>query len=86
MISISVAGLGALVALFSFRWQQATRVLKVVVLLVAITSGGLMVKTAHLGGQIRHTEIRNDAIVQNSNEKGGDNEGNAGQQKETDDD
>ncbi|MGZ5190237.1 MAG: hypothetical protein ACXWCZ_04410 [Flavisolibacter sp.] len=65
MISIAAAGLLALVALFSARWQEASRVFKFVVLLFAITSGGLMVQTAHLGGQIRHTEIRNGAALQN---------------------
>ena len=86
MISIAVAGLAALTALFSFRRQIATRVSKVVVLLLAIASGGLMAQTAHLGGQIRHTEIRNSVAFQNGNENGGQNEGNAGQQQEEDDD
>lgn len=86
MISIAAAGLAALTALFSFRWQIATRVLKVVVLLLAITSGGLMAQTAHLGGQIRHTEIRTGVAVQNGNQNGGENEGNAGQQQQKDDD
>ncbi|RYY43686.1 MAG: hypothetical protein EOO06_19340 [Chitinophagaceae bacterium] len=86
MISIAAAGFAALAALFSFRWQIVTRVLKVVVLLLAITSGGLMAQTAHLGGQIRHTEIRTGVAVQNGNENGGENEGNAGQQQQKDDD
>lgn len=86
MIAITVAGLAALAALFSFKWQLATRVFKVVILLLAITSGGLMVQTAHLGGQIRHTEIRSGVVLQNGNENGGQNEGNAGQQQEKDDD
>lgn len=86
MISIAVAGLAALAALFSFKWQIATRVFKVVVLLLAIASGGLMVQTAHLGGQIRHTEIRSGVALQIDNENGGEKEGNAGQQQENDDD
>ena len=86
MITIAVAGLTALAALFAFRWQIATRVFKVVVLLLAIASGGLMAQTAHLGGQIRHTEIRNSVAFQNGNENGGQNEGNAGKQQEEDDD
>jgi hypothetical protein len=43
------------------------------VLLLAIASGGLMAQTAHLGGQIRHTEIRNGIAQQNVNEAGGTN-------------
>ena len=86
MISIATTGLLALAALFFFRWQIATRVLKGVVLLLAITSGGLMAQTAHLGGQIRHTEIRSGIAVQSGNENGGLNEVNAGQQQARDND
>lgn len=78
MISISVAGLAALAALISLRWQVPSRFFRVVVLLLALASGGLMVQTAHLGGQIRHTEIRNNVALQN--------EVNVDQQKEKDDD
>jgi uncharacterized membrane protein len=85
MIAISAAGLAALAALFSFRWQTATRVFRIVVLLLAIASGGLMAQTAHLGGQIRHTEIRNGAAGQNGNENSGEKGGDAGQQQEDDD-
>jgi uncharacterized membrane protein len=77
MVSVSAAGLLALAALFLFRWQVASRVFKLVVLLLAITSAGLMAQTAHLGGQIRHTEIRNGIVLQNGNEAGGDNESHA---------
>lgn len=88
LISITVAGISALIALFSFRWFVAARVLKALVLLFAIASGGLMAQTAHLGGQIRHTEIRNGIAAQNGNEGGGKNEmpGNSDQQQEQDDD
>ena len=76
MVSISAAGLLALAALFSFRWQVASHVFKMVVFLFAITSAGLMAQTAHLGGQIRHTEIRNGVVLQNGNEAGGENKSN----------
>ncbi len=45
-----------------------------------------MAQTAHMGGQIRHTEIRNGVALQNGNENSGENEGKVGQQKEKDDD
>ena len=80
MVSISAAGLLALTALFSFRWQVASHVFKMVVLLLAITSAGLMAQTAHLGGQIRHTEIRNGVALQNGNEAGGENKSNGDQE------
>ncbi len=87
MISIAAAGISALVALFSYRWFRVVRLLKVLVLLLAIISGGLMAQTAHLGGQIRHTEIRNALTAQNGNEDGEKNEmqGNSHQQQEQDD-
>ena len=83
MISIAAAGLLALAALISFSWFLAARLLKVGVLLLTLTSGGLMVQTAHLGGQIRHTEIRNGVTASNGNEAG---ENNDNQQKEEDND
>ena len=86
MISIAAAGLLALAALFSFRWQITACIFKVIVLLLVITSGGLMAQTAHLGGQIRHTEIRSGVALQNGNRNGGENEGNAGHQQEKDHD
>ncbi len=68
MISIAAAALMALIALVSARRQTAARVFKVIILLLAITSGGLMAQTAHLGGQIRHTEIRSSIALQNGSE------------------
>lgn len=87
MISITIAGISALVALFSFRWFRVARFLRVLVLLLVIISGGLMAQTAHLGGQIRHTEIRNALTAQNGNEYGEEKEmqANSNQQQEHDD-
>ena len=87
MISITIAGISALVALFSFRWFRVARFLRVLVLLLVIMSGGLMAQTAHLGGQIRHTEIRNALTAQNGNEEGEEKEmqANSNQQQEQDD-
>jgi uncharacterized membrane protein len=86
MISIAAAGLFAFAALFSFRWQVTSRLLKMVVLVLAVTSGGLMAQTAHLGGQIRHTEIRNGIAMQEGNEAGDENDGSGNPQQEKDDD
>ena len=87
MISIAAAGISALIALFSSGWFVVARVFKVLVLLLAITSGGLMAQTAHLGGQIRHTEIRNGFAAHSGNDEGGKNDlqGNSNQQEEQDD-
>lgn len=69
MISICAAGLTALAALLTFTWQKTFRISKVVVLLLALVASGLMIQTAHLGGQIRHSEIRNGFTVQNGKYK-----------------
>jgi hypothetical protein len=68
MISVVAAGAAALFAFFSFKWIAFAKVSKVLVLILSLTTGGLMVQTAHLGGQIRHSEIRSGATVQDGNE------------------
>jgi uncharacterized membrane protein len=68
MISIIAAGVAALLAFFSFKRIAISRISKMVVLVLSIATGGLMAQTAHLGGQIRHSEIRSGAVVQNGNE------------------
>jgi hypothetical protein len=45
-----------------------------------------MVQTAHLGGQIRHTEIRKGVAFQNATEAGGENENNGNNQQMNEDD
>lgn len=85
MVSIVAGGLLALAALISFRWFLAARLLKVGVLVLTFISGGLMIQTAHLGGQIRHTEIRNGMTAANENERG-ESQINDPRQKEEDND
>ena len=70
MFSIVIGGVLALIALFTVQWRMAN-VVKIVLFIFAIISGGLMVQTAHLGGHIRHSEISSN--VQGQNEMG--NEG-----------
>ncbi len=66
LIAISASGLVSLVVLFLSKQQALVRLGKIVILLLAIASSALMLQTAHLGGQIRHTEIRSAAVGQNS--------------------
>ena len=86
LISIAAGGAVALAALFFSRWLRAARFLKVGVLLFAIVSGVLMVQTAHLGGQIRHTEIRSNVSLQSDQVIGGDNAVNETGQEQKDED
>lgn len=84
MIAIAAAGLVALMALFSFKWMAPARIFKVLVLVLAITSCGLMAQTAHLGGQIRHTEIRNGVALTPANEASNEAGGTNNEQQEND--
>ena len=73
LISIIVAGILALAAFFANRWKNVSKILNVAVLAAALVTGGLMARTAHLGGQIRHSEIRDGNLAQadeNSQEDG----------------
>lgn len=58
LISISSTGLAALIAVLTWKWRSIARILSIIVLLLALISGGMMVQTAHLGGLIRHSELR----------------------------
>jgi uncharacterized membrane protein len=82
MIAISVAGFFALAAIVLQRWLNTARIARIFVLLISLVSAGLMIQTAHLGGQIRHSEIRNSASLQ----QGGENENNYNDGQKTDDD
>ncbi|OYW16158.1 MAG: hypothetical protein B7Z54_09810, partial [Sphingobacteriales bacterium 12-47-4] len=85
LISILATGLLSLVSLFTSKHLALTRISKLVVLVLAIGSAGIMAQTAHLGGQIRHTEIRGAVGGQNdqlNGESGGAAE--AGEEKDDD--
>lgn len=66
LVFIIATGLMALIGLLVSRTLVASTI-KVVVLFLALASGGLMVQTAHLGGQIRHSEIRSNTVAQTEN-------------------
>jgi uncharacterized membrane protein len=56
-------GAGALVTLWVFRRRAIPRSLSVVALAFTMLTSGFVGYTAHLGGQIRHTEIRGDGAA-----------------------
>lgn len=56
-------GAGALVALWVFRRRAIPRMLSVLALVFTMATTGFVAYTAHLGGQIRHTEIRGGAVA-----------------------
>lgn len=64
LIAILTAAVLALVSLLKFLSAPIASRMAVAVLMVSLVSTGLMAQTAHLGGQIRHTEIRQGAVQQ----------------------
>ncbi len=85
MIAISVAGGLSLIALLLYKQPMILKAAKLLVLAVALISGGLMTQTAHLGGQIRHSEIRTGAASQNPNEAGNEKGGQENDNEKDDD-
>jgi uncharacterized membrane protein len=59
-IALELLGVAALAALWAARRNtRLPRVLVTSIAVLSVVTMGLMARTANLGGQIRHTEIRN---------------------------
>ena len=78
LVLVSASGLLALVGLLAYTFGRFITVVKVLTLLLAFVSAGAMARTAHLGGQIRHTEIRTGALAQGGEAGGAENDGGGG--------
>ncbi|HEX6334096.1 MAG TPA: hypothetical protein VFZ78_07705, partial [Flavisolibacter sp.] len=85
MASVIIAAVAAIGGLFTAGRQLARPVKAATTVLVAIT-GILMAETAHLGGQIRHTEISSGFLASAEAEAENEAAGNDGEEKEDDDD
>ena len=72
LIIILIAGAVALVTLLIKRTASLSKPFLMLCVVLAFASFGVMVQTAHLGGQIRHSEIRNGAVVSAGNDAPGD--------------
>lgn len=59
--ALELTGLICIVGLLLKQQTRITRLIKLIVLIFALAVSGLMAQTAHLGGQIRHTEIAKSA-------------------------
>jgi uncharacterized membrane protein len=82
LIVIISTGIAALITLIIKKKESLLKPLLMFCLVASIASFGVMAQTAHLGGQIRHSEIRKGAVAEQVNsEKNKDN-----QDKERDDD
>jgi uncharacterized membrane protein len=64
-MAILIAGIAlSLAGLLFYKKVFFSRVIKVVVLVMSLASAGVLAQTAHLGGQIRHSEIRSGFSAQ----------------------
>lgn len=62
-IATGIAGAAALALLFGYRRRALSRWVLGASLALTLAVGGMMAWTANLGGQIRHTEIRNGGAI-----------------------
>jgi uncharacterized membrane protein len=70
-LGLAALGLGALAALIRYRRRPVPPRVRWALLLAAIALGGVLARTAHLGGQIRHAELRSAGATAASPEKAG---------------
>lgn len=71
MLAVEALGLTALVSAFVlYKKPEATRMVMPVLLLLSLGTTGIMAQTAHVGGQIRHSEIRGQAEAGNPADPG----------------
>ena len=87
LIIIIITGVAALAALVLKRKESLLKPALMLCVVLSFASFGVMAQTAHLGGQIRHSEIRNGTVI-SSESKNANNEGNDKNKegKENDDD
>ncbi len=76
LVSISISAMVSLAGLVVSRFPGLAKLIKLTVLFFALGSAAIMAQTAHLGGQIRHSEIRNGFVAQGGNENAGQDERN----------
>lgn len=73
---ISVTGIIALISLAVKSKIVLSRRIALVSLIIAFISFGDFAQTAHLGGQIRHTELRSNSAMQVNSDNEGAKQGN----------
>ena len=69
LIALTLISITGIIALISFAVKSRimlSRRIAIVSLIVAFISFGAFAQTAHLGGQIRHTELRSNSTMQSS--------------------
>jgi hypothetical protein len=65
LFTVEAIGAAALVGLLlSRRWREIPRMFTIIALVLSLAGAGVVAWTSNLGGQIRHTEIRDSAAGQ----------------------
>ena len=86
LIAIIITAVAGLIGLMSFITQRFGKPVYIGVLLLSFIATGLLAQTAHLGGQIRHSEIRPGSALANADQNGNEADfGEANNQEEDDD-
>ena len=70
LIAIIITAVAGLIGLMSFITQRFGKPVYIGVLLLSFIATGLLAQTAHLGGQIRHSEIRSGGTLANADQNG----------------
>lgn len=70
LIAIVITAIVGLVGLLNFITRKFGKPVHIVVLLLSFVATGLLAQTAHLGGQIRHSEIRSGNALANTESNG----------------
>lgn len=86
LIIIIITGIVALATLIIKKKASLLKTALIICGVLAFASFGVMAQTAHLGGQIRHSEIRNGAVITEESENAGNEfEKNRDKQEKDDD-
>ena len=67
LIIIIITGIAALITLIIKKKVSLLKPALLLCVVLSFASFGVMAQTAHLGGQIRHSEIRSGAVIQENN-------------------
>ena len=68
LISLIILGVASVLGLFlTMRKSPSTRTVAFIILFISLVSFALVARTGFLGGQIRHSEISNDATIPTEN-------------------
>lgn len=60
LIMAIMNGIAAIIGIVLFNKPMFRKIIVPLVLVVSLVTSGVMIRTAHLGGQVRHSEIRPD--------------------------